>query len=75
MSEVLGKPITAQAIPRERWATTIESFGIPQGSSWGYEEMLEAVNSGWIDFGVPGTESIPATTTSAQVFANAEQAS
>jgi uncharacterized protein YbjT (DUF2867 family) len=72
MSEVLGKPVTAQAIPRERWTATIESFGLPPGSSWAYEEMLEGVNSGWIDFGVPGTESVPATTKAAEVFALAK---
>ena len=72
MSEVLGKPVTAQAIPRERWTATIESFGLPTGSTWGYEEMLEGVNSGWIDFGVPGTESVPAITKPAEVFALAK---
>ena len=72
MSEVLGKPVTAQAIPRDRWTATIESFGMAPGSTWGYEEMLDSVNSGWIDFGVPGTESVPATTKPAEVFALAK---
>jgi len=72
MSEVLGKTVTAQAIPRERWTATIESFGLPPGSTWGYEEMLDSINSGWIDFSVPGTESIAGTTTSAEVFALAK---
>lgn len=72
MSEVLGKNVTAQAIPRERWSATIESFGLPPGSTWGYEEMLDSINSGWIDFGVPGTESVSATTSSAEVFALAK---
>ena len=71
MTEVLGKPITAQAIPREHWTATIESFGFPPGGTWAYEEMVDGVNSGWINFGVPGTESIPATTTPAKVFAKA----
>ena len=31
MGEALGKPVTAQAIPRERWAATLESFGLPPG--------------------------------------------
>jgi uncharacterized protein YbjT (DUF2867 family) len=72
MSQVLGKPVTAQAIPRDRWAATIESFGLAPGTTWGYEEMLDSVNTGWIDFGVPGTESVPATTTPAEVFALAK---
>jgi uncharacterized protein YbjT (DUF2867 family) len=72
MSEVLGKPVTAQAIPRDRWTATIESFGLAPGTTWGYEEMLDSINSGWIDFGVPGTESVPATTKPAEVFALAK---
>jgi uncharacterized protein YbjT (DUF2867 family) len=72
MSEVLGKPVIAQAIPRDRWTATIESFGLAPGTTWGYEEMLESVNSGWIGFGVPGTESVSATTKPAEVFALAK---
>ena len=49
MTEVLGRPVKAQAIPRERWAAPFESFGMPPGSSWAYEEMIDGVNSGWID--------------------------
>lgn len=71
MSEVLGRPVAAQAVPRERWTQTAESFGIPSGSTWGYEEMIENFNCGWITFGVPGTEHVPATTKPAQVFAAA----
>jgi hypothetical protein len=26
----------------------IEHMGLPKGSTWEYEEMLEGVNSGWI---------------------------
>lgn len=72
MSEVLGRPVTAQAVPRDRWTATAESFGIPPGSTWAYEEMVESLNSGWIDFGVPGTEHVPATTTPQEVFAAAQ---
>jgi uncharacterized protein YbjT (DUF2867 family) len=71
MSEVLGRRVTAQAVPRDRWTATAESFGIPPGSTWAYEEMVESLNSGWINFGVPGTEHVLATTTPQQVFAAA----
>src|SRR5580658_846985 len=71
MSEVLGRPVVAQPVPRDRWDATAESFGIPAGSTWGYVEMVESLNSGWINFGVPGTEHVPATTKPAQVFAAA----
>jgi uncharacterized protein YbjT (DUF2867 family) len=74
MSEVLGRPVVAQPIPRDRWAATAESFGIPPESAWAYVEMVESINSGWIDFGLSGTERRPATTTPQQVFAAAQAA-
>jgi uncharacterized protein YbjT (DUF2867 family) len=73
MGEVLGREVKAQAIPREQWANTFEGFGLPKGSSWAYEEMLDGVNSGWIDFGVEGTEAVAGTTTPAEVFAKARE--
>jgi uncharacterized protein YbjT (DUF2867 family) len=71
ISEVLGRPVIAQAVPRERWAATLESFGFPPGSTWAYEEMVDSINSGWIDFGAPGAERVPATTKPQQVYATA----
>ncbi len=68
MSEVLGRPVTAQAIPREQWTATMEGFGMPPGSTGNYEEMMDGVNSGWISFGQPGAESVAGTTTPAEVF-------
>ena len=73
MGEALGRPVTAQAIPRERWAATLESFGMAHGTTGLYEEMLDGFNSGWINFGVPGTEPVAGTTTAAQVFAEARK--
>ncbi len=68
MAAALGKPVTAQVIPREAWAATLESFGLPRGSTWAYEEMIDGVNSGWIDFGSPGAERIAGTLTAAEFF-------
>ena len=73
MGEVLGREVKAQAIPREAWAKTIEGFGMAPGTTWGYEEMLDSVNSGWISFGVEGTEAVAGTTTPAEVFAKARK--
>ncbi len=73
MTEVLGRPVTAQAIPRERWTATLEGFGLPSGSTGTFEEMMDGCNSGWIDFGVPGTESVAGTTPPAEVFAAARK--
>jgi uncharacterized protein YbjT (DUF2867 family) len=74
MSEVLGQPVKAQAIPREHWAASLEAFGMAPGTTGLYEEMMDGFNSGWIDFGVPGTEPVAATVTPAQVFAQARKA-
>jgi len=73
MSEVLGRPVTPQAVPRERWTATLASFGFPDGTG-AYEEMVENFNAGWIHFGVPGTEQVAASTTPQQVFAAAQRA-
>ncbi len=74
LGEVLGRDVKAQAIPREAWASTLEHMGVPNGQTWGFEEMNEAINSGWISFGVEGTEHIEGTTTAKQVFSAAKQA-
>jgi uncharacterized protein YbjT (DUF2867 family) len=71
MTEVLGRPVSAFPVPRDRWTATMESFGLPPGSTWAYEEMVDGLNSGWINFGVAGTEPLPGTTTPKQVFAAA----
>ena len=74
MGEVLGRPVQAQAIPRERWAGTLETFGMAPGTTGLYEEMMDGFNTGWISFGVPGAEPVAATTTPAEFFAQAQKA-
>ncbi|RYX84373.1 NAD-dependent epimerase/dehydratase family protein [bacterium] len=74
MSEVLGREVTAQAIPRDQWAKTLESIGMPPGTTSSFEEMEAGFNSGWIDFGIPGTEPVAGTTIPTQVFAEARKA-
>ena len=71
MTDVLSRPVSAFAVPRDRWSATMESFGLPPGSTWAYEEMVDGLNSGWIAFGVAGTEPLPGTATPKQVFAAA----
>ncbi len=74
MSEVLGRPVVAQAIPRAMWGKSLEAFGVAPGTSAPYEEMQNGFNSGWIDFGRPNAEPVAGTTTPAQVFAGAKAA-
>ncbi len=73
MSEVLNRPVQARAVPREQWTASLEKTGMQPNGIRAFEEMEDGFNSGWIDFGVAGTESVPATLTPKQVFANANQ--
>ena len=74
MAEVLGRPVEAYAIPRDQWSTSLQARGMPAGRTNLFEEMEDAYNSGWIDFGVAGTESVAGTVTPAEVFARAREA-
>ena len=69
MSEVAGRPIEARAIPREQWTGTLEAIGFSPRGIGPYTEMVDSCNSGWIGFGVPGSEAIAGATTPAQFFA------
>ena len=73
LGEVLGREVKAQAVPREAWSAAFEGMGMPKGSTGAYEEMLDGVNSGWIAFGIPGTEKVEGTTSAKQVFEQARQ--
>lgn len=74
MSEVFGRTVVARPVPREELASALERIGMPPGSTGPFEEMVAGVNSGWIDFGVPGTEPVAATLTPAEVFRRARTA-
>jgi NAD(P)H dehydrogenase (quinone) len=50
LASSLGTPVEPVAVPRETW-----DFNAPRA------EMVDAFNSHWIDFGVPGTEHIQGT--------------
>ncbi|RRD21383.1 NAD-dependent epimerase/dehydratase family protein [Brucellaceae bacterium VT-16-1752] len=73
MSKVLDRPVVAQPIPRERWTATLEEFGLSTAMTGPWEEMQDAFNSGWIGFGVPGTEPVAGTTAPAEVFTQARK--
>lgn len=74
MTEVLGRSVQARAIPREQWSAALEAMGFSPGTTGSYEEMMDGFNSGWIHFGVHGTEPIAGTTSPAQVFAQMQKA-
>ena len=55
-ARVLNRPVEAVAVPRDTWVERFVSQGTPVDRTAYRLEMLDAFNSGWIDFGVPGTE-------------------
>lgn len=74
LGEVLNLDVKAFAIPRAGWAKSFEQFGIPEGHTGPAEEMFEAVNAGWMDLGVEGTEHVAGTTSARDVFTAAQKA-
>jgi uncharacterized protein YbjT (DUF2867 family) len=58
----VGRPVEAIAVPRAEWETLWVSQGMPQGRTAPRAEMVDAFNSGWIHFGVPGTEHVAGAT-------------
>jgi uncharacterized protein YbjT (DUF2867 family) len=74
LGEVLNLDVKAFAVPRAGWAQALEQFGIPKGHSGPAEQMYEAVNAGWMDLGVAGTEHVAGTTSARDVFAAASKA-
>jgi len=73
LGEVLNLDVKAFAVPRAGWAQAFEQFGIPKGHSEPAEKMYEAVNAGWMDLGVAGTEHVAGTTSARDVFAAAQK--
>jgi NAD(P)H dehydrogenase (quinone) len=43
-------------VPRDSWVRSLAQNGMPADRSGAYIEMVDSLNSGWINFGVPGTE-------------------
>src|ERR1700734_2388599 len=74
LGDVLNLEVKAFAVPRAGWAEAFEQFGIPKGRTGPAEEMFEAVNAGWMDLGVEGTEHVAGTTSARDVFAAAQKA-
>jgi NAD(P)H dehydrogenase (quinone) len=61
-SAALGKPVEGVVVPRDTWKAMFVAQGTAENRTAPRIEMLDAFNSGWIDFGVPGTEKFTGTT-------------
>ena len=68
-SSALGRSVEAIAVPREKWTEFFIGQGMPEGRTDPRAEMVDGFNSGWIHFGVPGTEHITGTTSLTSVIA------
>ncbi len=73
LGAVLKRDVKAFAVPRAGWAEAFEQSGVPKGHTGAAEEMFEAVNSGWMDLGITGTEHVAGTTSARDVFAEAQK--
>jgi NAD(P)H dehydrogenase (quinone) len=58
----LGREIEVIEVPRETWVSTFVAHGAPEDRVAPRVEMLDKFNSGWIDFGVDGTEQFVGST-------------
>jgi NAD(P)H dehydrogenase (quinone) len=67
-SRLLNRPVTANRIPREKWAEIFVGLGTPPDRTAPRIEMLDGFNSGWIDFEGTGTERVRGPRTLEQVF-------
>jgi uncharacterized protein YbjT (DUF2867 family) len=74
LGEVMQRDVKAFAVPRAGWPAAFEQLGIPRGQTGPAEAMFEAVNAGWMDLGVKGTEHVAGTTSARDVFAAARKA-
>lgn len=74
MSEVVGRPVQARPIPRDQWAARLQAMGFPDDKTGPWQDMQDGFNSGWIDFGVAGTQPVAGSTTPRQFFAEAKGA-
>jgi uncharacterized protein YbjT (DUF2867 family) len=74
LGEVLQRDVKVFAVPRAGWSAAFEQFGIPKGQTAQAEAMYDAVNAGWMELGVEGTEHVAGTTSARDVFAAAHKA-
>ena len=57
----LGTQVLLKVLPREAWEGALVAQGVPEDRTSARTDMVDSFNSGWIHFGVPGTESVRGT--------------
>jgi NAD(P)H dehydrogenase (quinone) len=68
LGTAVNRAVEAVEVPREKWASNFVAQGAPVNRTEPRETMIEAFNSSWIDFGVPGAEHVKGTTDLATVL-------
>ena len=61
--KALGREVKPVPLPEPAWQSVLEGMGMPADRTGLYIEMVKSLNSGWIHFGNPGTESFHGPTT------------
>jgi NAD(P)H dehydrogenase (quinone) len=67
-AQVLKQPVESVVVPRATWQDTFVSQGTAPDRTAYRIEMLDGFNSGWIDFGAPGTERFTGNVTLEEVL-------
>jgi uncharacterized protein YbjT (DUF2867 family) len=67
-SRHLDRTVRAKSVPRGEWAAVFEKQGMPHDRTAPRIEMLDGLNSGWIDFELTGTEHVTGDVTMEVVF-------
>ena len=62
MSEALGREVVVRPIAREHWNAVLGAMNLTSDQAGNWAEMQDGFNSGWIDFDVPGAESVAGIT-------------
>lgn len=66
LGAILGKPVHAEAVPREEWQGVFRAQGMTNPLP--RIQMLDGINQGWIAFGAPEAEHLRGSTTLEQVL-------
>jgi uncharacterized protein YbjT (DUF2867 family) len=74
LGDVMKLDVKAFAVPRADWPAAFEQMGVPKGQTIAAEAMFDAVNAGWMDLGLEGTEHVAGTTSARDVFSAARKA-
>lgn len=68
MSQALHRQVEVKAIPRDVWSEALRHMRLTPEQAVNWEEMHDGFNSGWIDFGAPGTRRVIGSTAPVEIF-------